>query len=405
MSSSVLIGSGTYGKVFSISQTEVKKVMSLIYAGDGLGDPDGKTLNECIFLSTFSHIPFIPRAIKIEIDLQKEKVNLIENNVGPDLCQYVKTTTYLDRLRLLSRVMCQMARILLWLKQIRVAHIDITPMNLCLARDNNHLTLIDWGFVTPIHRYTPCVHGTCTYTDPNCLFKKQIPTYRFDMFSMGMTLCFYLRKRHVDFEQWKEPCDQHEIFQMTEINKHRKQMRKHCPNGDGLRLLTLIHRMLDVNEETRITPFALYSNSVFRDLWGEYPLEEMAPREEIPVSNELVQTDITSRMINIVIDWLIHVTNAFKLHASLGLAIKLIYRFRRVSINRSKLQLVGISCLYLGGMIQVGDNVKVSDLAYICDHAYDRTEIIEMIQTILETLNYQIYPIQAAVLKHIYKRL
>lgn len=173
----MLIGSGTYGQVYRIDGDQIRKEMKLF------GDQMDTTVNECSFLSSFTHIPFIPH--KISIEIHDNNVSLIQSNGGIDLDRYCQTASYRRRLTVLPRIICQMARMLIWMKQIHVAHMDIKPQNLCINR-HYYLTLIDWGFVIPINRNTQGQCGTYLFSDP-C---NQYGCYAYDMFGVGMTLAF-----------------------------------------------------------------------------------------------------------------------------------------------------------------------------------------------------------------------
>jgi hypothetical protein len=122
MSSSQLINSGTYGDVFLVNPHEVQKIMTMANEDT---DPVTPNVIECSFISTFSHIPFIPN--HSSINLSGNKIYLNETNMGMDLHKYIIQTPYEQRIAMLPSLMSQMGRILLWMKQIHVAHMDIKP--------------------------------------------------------------------------------------------------------------------------------------------------------------------------------------------------------------------------------------------------------------------------------------
>lgn len=61
------------------------------------------------------------------------------------------------------------------------------------------------------------------------------------------------------------------------------------------------------------------------------------------------QQDITSSMRSILVDWLVEVSEEYKLHReTLFLAVNYIDRFlSQMSVQRSKLQLVGAASMFL----------------------------------------------------------
>ena len=103
-----------------------------------------------------------------------------------------------------------------------------------------------------------------------------------------------------------------------------------------------------------------------------------------------VQNDITHRMRNILIDWLGEVVTEYKLNAqTLFLTVNYIDRFLcQVPVHRSKLQLVGISCLLIASKIEETRPLLVEELLYICDNAYDRDQLLELELDILTRLKF-----------------
>lgn len=85
-------------------------------------------------------------------------------------------------------------------------------------------------------------------------------------------------------------------------------------------------------------------------------------------------------MRSILIDWLIDVHLKFKLlPETLFLTINLIDRYlSKNAILRSKLQLVGVSSLFIACKYEEIYAPELKDFVYVCDHAYNKEEILEM---------------------------
>jgi Cyclin, N-terminal domain len=83
------------------------------------------------------------------------------------------------------------------------------------------------------------------------------------------------------------------------------------------------------------------------------------------------QPDISERMRAILVDWLIEVHLKFKLRAeTLFLTVNLIDRFlSRAKVERSKLQLVGVTAMMLASKYEEIYPPQVADFAYITDKA------------------------------------
>jgi len=104
------------------------------------------------------------------------------------------------------------------------------------------------------------------------------------------------------------------------------------------------------------------------------------------------QEDITARMRAILIDWLVEVHLKFKLAPStLYLCVHLIDQYcTHNQVQRSKLQLVGITALLIACKYEEIYPPEVRDCVYITDHAYTREEVLEMETMMLNHFEYNI---------------
>eukprot|EP00814_Leptocylindrus_danicus_P013670 CAMPEP_0116017114 /NCGR_PEP_ID=MMETSP0321-20121206/7863_1 /TAXON_ID=163516 /ORGANISM="Leptocylindrus danicus var. danicus, Strain B650" /LENGTH=382 /DNA_ID=CAMNT_0003487261 /DNA_START=630 /DNA_END=1778 /DNA_ORIENTATION=- len=104
------------------------------------------------------------------------------------------------------------------------------------------------------------------------------------------------------------------------------------------------------------------------------------------------QPHINEKMRGILVDWLTEVHLKFKLvPETLYLCINLIDRFlSRREVNRSKLQLLGVTCLLVASKYEEIYPPELRDLVYICDSAYAKEEILDMEEVVLKTLKYKI---------------
>mmetsp|Transcript_4850 Transcript_4850/g.7563 ORF Transcript_4850/g.7563 Transcript_4850/m.7563 type:complete len:395 (+) Transcript_4850:152-1336(+) len=112
---------------------------------------------------------------------------------------------------------------------------------------------------------------------------------------------------------------------------------------------------------------------------------------------QTVQTDINEKMRSILIDWLVEVHLKFKLvPETLFLTVNLLDRYLSlVPVQRSKLQLVGVTAMLLASKFEEIYAPEVRDFVYICDKAYTREEILEMEGTILSKLGFNLSVPQA----------
>lgn len=104
------------------------------------------------------------------------------------------------------------------------------------------------------------------------------------------------------------------------------------------------------------------------------------------------QSNINSRMRSILVDWLVDVHLKFHLiPETLYLTINILDRFlEKQNIQRTQLQLAGITALLLASKYEEIYPPQVSDMVGICDDAFNDDEIIAMEVKILRTLKYKI---------------
>lgn len=104
------------------------------------------------------------------------------------------------------------------------------------------------------------------------------------------------------------------------------------------------------------------------------------------------QEDINEKMRAILIDWLIEVHMKFRLvPETLYLCVNIIDRYCSIiNVPRTKLQLVGVTALFLACKHEEIYPPEVRDCVYITDRAYDRQEVLDMEQTILRVLKWKI---------------
>jgi len=104
------------------------------------------------------------------------------------------------------------------------------------------------------------------------------------------------------------------------------------------------------------------------------------------------QQDITSSMRCILVDWLVEVSEEYKLHReTLFLAVNYIDRFlSKISVLRGKLQLVGAASMFLAAKYEEIYPPDVSEFAYITDDTYTKQQVLRMEHLILKVLAFDV---------------
>nr|XP_033472865.1 G2/mitotic-specific cyclin-B2-like [Epinephelus lanceolatus] len=109
-------------------------------------------------------------------------------------------------------------------------------------------------------------------------------------------------------------------------------------------------------------------------------------------ANYMQGYEITERMRALLVDWLVQVHSRFQLlQETLYLTVAILDRFLQVQpVSRRKLQLVGVTAMLVACKYEEMYAPEVGDFAYITDNAFTKSQILEMEQLVLRTLNFQL---------------
>ncbi|KAL4583933.1 hypothetical protein LXL04_008519 [Taraxacum kok-saghyz] len=106
---------------------------------------------------------------------------------------------------------------------------------------------------------------------------------------------------------------------------------------------------------------------------------------------EKVQRDVTQSMRGVLVDWLVEVSEEYKLVAdTLYLTVYLIDLFlSQHYIERQKLQLLGITCMLIASKYEEMCAPSVEEFCFITDSTYTKSEVVKMEGLVLNELNFQ----------------
>lgn len=121
----------------------------------------------------------------------------------------------------------------------------------------------------------------------------------------------------------------------------------------------------------------------------EETCDYLYPRQGYMKAN---QYDINEKMRAILLDWLTEVHLKFKLlPETLFLTINIIDRFLNLkTIHRSKLQLVGVTAMFIACKYEEIYAPEVKDFVFITDKAYTNKDVLEMEKEILLALSFNV---------------
>ncbi|XP_054160699.1 G2/mitotic-specific cyclin-A-like [Oppia nitens] len=104
------------------------------------------------------------------------------------------------------------------------------------------------------------------------------------------------------------------------------------------------------------------------------------------------QPEINAKMRSILIDWMVEVTEEYKLHdQTLFFAVNYIDRFlSHMSISRQSFQLLGTAALFIASKYEEIYPPDLSEFVYITDDSYTKHQILNMEKLILKALDFEI---------------
>lgn len=142
----------------------------------------------------------------------------------------------------------------------------------------------------------------------------------------------------------------------------------------------------DIDEQDKGNPVlvSIYTNDIHEYL---RTLEKKTPITK----GFLTGQEVTPKMRSVLVDWLIEVHQQFRLmQETLYLTVAIIDRFLQSykTIDRKKLQLVGVAAMFIASKYEEMYSPDISDFVYITDQAYTKLDILEMEMRIVKTLNF-----------------
>jgi serine/threonine protein kinase len=383
------LGSGSYGKVYLIAPDMIEKTSKFIkkeYIEE-------RNTREVAFLKSMS-APFVSTVHTVSID--KDDIVMTQTYAGITLSKYIKLTSRADRMRSLPDIMCQIARILVWLEDHRVAHMDIKPENICIDEDGRiHLTLIDFGFIGPICKHSPKYSGTSVYGDPPHLGNTLPISYSYDMFGMGLTILSYLQddKFITDSRWWKKGMTHIELEEIIERTFNRVIVFEEIRKMHGTPLVQVLDGMLRLSARDRITSREMYNSPAFDSIRRKYPLAPIQPEQEVRIGES-----IDLNKTRIVVEWLGDVCwKSFKMPYLVGYASKLFHRILLTKpIETPNLQGYSIMCLLLGAMIFDKD-ISLKECSELCVGIYSVNQLATFLKDILTMFDWNVFPVRGMV--------
>ena len=394
------VGSGGFGKVYEVKGTPLlKKVMNLT---------EEENIREICFLSTYSHIPFITKINKCEIDVINKNILMYMNNAGITLRELSKIMKIQERIRLVPTLMIQFSRILIWMKQENILHCDIKPANICI---NNTLdvTLIDWGFAQKCGSDKKYKIGTPLFYDPYSFHGEKIDHFS-EIFAFGMSICYFIMSG-LDYDDWEDFLLEFDDKDTTNLNTNPDRVMQ--ANEDALKILNienaqqkfidvfgdthyyeLLLEMIHIDPEQRINMFELYKE-ITLPLKLKYPLVGYTHKHNDYMTSTTLpnfQGNISHKIMGMIVDWMINIKFNLKIKHSLFNAIQLLFRY--LSIEKSSVKeipCIATVCLWISNIMNNEYIIDISKCTKICE-LKTKKDIYELMNKVLTVLKFEVYP-------------
>jgi len=129
-----------------------------------------------------------------------------------------------------------------------------------------------------------------------------------------------------------------------------------------------------------------------QDMYEYFRKQELENVVSATYMNPQHQPNVNARMRSILIDWLVEVHLKFKLVPdTLYLTVALIDKYlENETVTRANLQLVGVTAFLIAAKYEEIYPPEVTELVYITDRAYNRNQIQQMEESMLNTLEYKL---------------
>nr|CAB3228912.1 G1/S-specific cyclin-E1 [Phallusia mammillata] len=153
----------------------------------------------------------------------------------------------------------------------------------------------------------------------------------------------------------------------------------------------------------RPSPLPTLSWADSDELWKSMVCKEPAYERHSTYMDK--HADLQPRMRSILLDWIMEVCEVYALHReTFYLAVDYIDRYltNTKNIHKTRLQLVGVTALFIAAKLEEIYPPKLSDFAYVTDGACTEEEILSQELLMLSTLKWSLSPITAIAWLNVY---
>lgn len=395
------LSSGTYGKIYSISDTTVMKTQSMFENSDTFNTVP---LREICALSQFSH----PNMIKVE-KIEQSSQYKSKINIYMEKCQSLYDWIYSrERSQIISslpKIVSQLIDLLYYFEKINKIHGDLSLNNITMDKNDN-VKVIDYGtftFCPSMMRENLCTYVFCAPENQRIKIKngEERTTFKTsckqDIFSLGMLIKYILLNKY----------DSEAMIKQYEIEKKDEY------ESNYLSVLGIVHvdfillwrQMLKIDPKNRISASSLYKSPYFKKIRNSYEKNStneiitnivnltFKNQQELIKFKDIKFTDINVKMRKILVHWLYEVADTYHIKQCFGLTIHIldIYLSKNPDLKKKSLQCLGCVCLCISEGLLTGIDTSLNTYKYISDNSITIDDLKTMIIDVLVKLNYNLY--------------
>lgn len=155
---------------------------------------------------------------------------------------------------------------------------------------------------------------------------------------------------------------------------------------DDAHVTEIPHENIDADDFGNAQFVAEYVTDIYKYL------SHLEDKQKVDSKYMCRQLDIQEKMRTVLVSWLIEVAIEFQLMSeTLFLSIAILDQYlQQRQVSREKLQLVGMSAMFIASKYEEIWHSPVEDFVYICANTYDRDEVLQMECTMLQTLDFDV---------------
>lgn len=242
----------------------------------------------------------------------------------------------------------------------------------------------------------PSLNSLKAKNDENSCFAKKVPSAEFD-FEIFQEEC---EEKFVDKEnigaKVNEPkvvfsCNDDENEYKSELMESSMLNSSNSPMAldDTIKTESFEFKTDEDSEAEERENQLVNCNEYKDDILAYMRQEEQVNRPKATYMKK--QQDISTSMRSILIDWLVEVSEEYKLNTeTLYLAVNYTDRFlSQMSVLRGKLQLVGTASMYIAAKYEEISPPDVTEFVYITDDTYTKKQVLRMEHLLLKVLDFR----------------